>query len=85
MRLPLEVVFGLSAEGELRHYRLACTSLAVPPEATAEGSVLLAHNEDMTAASMDDPYVVVARPAKGPPSWLSPMVRSEFTAFRLPA
>ncbi len=65
--LPFEVLFCLNAEEELdRRTRRACTSLAVPPEATAGGQVLLGHNEDMTPQHVEESYVVKGRPVDAP-------------------
>ncbi|MCX7624203.1 MAG: C45 family peptidase [Thermomicrobium sp.] len=43
-----------------------CTSLAVPPAATADGSVLLAHNEDALPCRHEQVYVVRCRPRDEP-------------------
>jgi isopenicillin-N N-acyltransferase like protein len=44
-----------------------CTSLAVNDERTADGHILLAHNEDWVPEDEDDVYVVSARPDEEPP------------------
>lgn len=46
---------------------LGCTSLAVSSMATADGSVLAAHNEDWYPADIDDVYLVRAEPEGEPP------------------
>lgn len=43
-----------------------CTSLAVPAEASSDGSVLLAHNEDALPCRHERVYVVRVRPADEP-------------------
>lgn len=44
-----------------------CTSFAVNDERTADGHILLAHNEDWVPEDEDDVYVVSARPKEEPP------------------
>lgn len=44
-----------------------CTSVAVNDERTADGHVLLAHNEDWVPEDEDDVYVISARPDEEPP------------------
>ncbi|HVN14361.1 MAG TPA: C45 family peptidase [Anaerolineales bacterium] len=44
-----------------------CTSFAVNDECTADGHILLAHNEDWVPEDEDDVYVVLARPKEEPP------------------
>jgi isopenicillin-N N-acyltransferase-like protein len=44
-----------------------CTSFAVNDERTADGHVLLAHNEDWVPEDEDDVYVISARPNEEPP------------------
>src|SRR5688572_32481631 len=44
-----------------------CTSFAVNEECTADGHVLLAHNEDWLPEDENDVYVVSARPNEEPP------------------
>jgi isopenicillin-N N-acyltransferase-like protein len=43
-----------------------CTSLAVAPEVTADGSLLVGHNEDWLPDDLDTVYLVHARPADEP-------------------
>ncbi len=47
-----------------------CTSLAAAPEVTADGSVLVGHNEDWLPDDLDTVYLVHARP-KGEPAFLA--------------
>jgi isopenicillin-N N-acyltransferase-like protein len=44
-----------------------CTSMAVNDDRTADGHVLLAHNEDWVPEDEDDVFVVHATPKQGPP------------------
>jgi isopenicillin-N N-acyltransferase-like protein len=44
-----------------------CTSFAVNEECTADGHVLLAHNEDWVPEDENDVYVVSAKPKEEPP------------------
>ena len=44
-----------------------CTSMAVNDERTADGHVLLAHNEDWVPEDEDDVFIVHAKPKNGPP------------------
>ena len=44
-----------------------CTSMAVNDEHTADGHVLLAHNEDWVPEDEDDVFIVLAKPKNGPP------------------
>ncbi len=44
-----------------------CTSFAVNEECTADGHVLLAHNEDWVPEDENDVYVISARPREEPP------------------
>jgi len=44
-----------------------CTSMAVNDERTADGHVLLAHNEDWVPEDEDDVFIVLANPKVGPP------------------
>ncbi len=44
-----------------------CTSFAVNEERTADGNVLVAHNEDWVPEDENDVYVVSAKPDKEPP------------------
>lgn len=68
-----EVLFSMSALQETfflaRQEGVAsqeCTSLAVPPAGTRDGSVLLAHNEDAGAIRGARPYVVRGEPEDAP-------------------
>jgi isopenicillin-N N-acyltransferase-like protein len=76
--LPFETLFSLNALQEIRFLAgrdgarpdenddEGCTSLAVTGAATADGHVLLAHNEDAGTIRSALPYVVRARPDDGP-------------------
>lgn len=44
-----------------------CTSMAVNDEVTADGHVLLAHNEDWVPEDEDDVFVIHAKPKSEPP------------------
>jgi isopenicillin-N N-acyltransferase-like protein len=44
-----------------------CTSFAVNDERTADGHILLAHNEDWVPEDEDDVYVISAKPDEEPP------------------
>jgi isopenicillin-N N-acyltransferase like protein len=44
-----------------------CTSMAVNDERTADGHVLLAHNEDWVPEDEDDVFIVLANPKHDPP------------------
>ena len=44
-----------------------CTSMAVNDERTADGHILLAHNEDWVPEDEDDVFIVLAKPKNGPP------------------
>ena len=44
-----------------------CTSLVVRSEYTADGHVLMAHNEDWSSVDRDNAYLVLAEPDDGPP------------------
>ena len=44
-----------------------CTSMAVNDERTADGHVLLAHNEDWVPEDEDDVFIVHAKPKNDPP------------------
>jgi isopenicillin-N N-acyltransferase-like protein len=46
---------------------LGCTSMAVGPGASRDGSVLMAHNEDWYPEDVDDVFLVHARPEGEPP------------------
>jgi isopenicillin-N N-acyltransferase-like protein len=43
-----------------------CTTLVVRGDQTADGHVMLAHNEDWTAVDKEDVYLVQAKPDNGP-------------------
>jgi isopenicillin-N N-acyltransferase-like protein len=51
---------------ESRQQMWGCTCVAVRDECTANGHVLLAHNEDWTSVDRDDVYLVRAGPDDGP-------------------
>lgn len=70
--LDLPTLFTMNARQELafaasQREEDGCTSLAVPPEASADGHVLLAHNEDATPGWSGCTYVVHATPDDAPP------------------
>jgi isopenicillin-N N-acyltransferase-like protein len=44
-----------------------CTSMAVNQERTANGHVLISHNEDWLPEDEDDVFMIHARPSNGPP------------------
>ena len=44
-----------------------CTSMAVNDERTADGHVLLAHNEDWVPEDEDDVFIILANPKHDPP------------------
>ncbi len=44
-----------------------CTSMAVNDERTADGHVLLAHNEDWVPEDEDDVFIILANPKNDPP------------------
>jgi isopenicillin-N N-acyltransferase like protein len=44
-----------------------CTSMAVNDERTADGHILLAHNEDWVPEDEDDVFIVLANPKNEPP------------------
>jgi len=58
-------LFGLNAAQELT-YSQGCSSLAVNGDATADGSVILAHNEDNSYFYADHCYVVDGTPDEEP-------------------
>jgi isopenicillin-N N-acyltransferase like protein len=51
---------------EIHHQVWGCTCVAVRSEHTANGHVLLAHNEDWSSVDRDNVYLVRARPDDGP-------------------
>lgn len=68
--VPLDEVFVLNAMEAVTTDALhltRCTSMAVAQERTADGNVLLAHNEDWVPEDEDDVYLVRARPDDEPP------------------
>ena len=58
-------LFGLNAAQELTHGQ-GCSSLAVNGDATGDGSVILAHNEDNSPFYADHCYVVEGSPDEEP-------------------
>ena len=66
--VPFPALFALNAGEELAQAvgRTGCTVAGVGPEGTADGSTLLAHNEDTTAGWADFAYVVKAEPTDAP-------------------
>lgn len=62
--VPFETLFVLNAAAELVQAagRHECTVVGVTPAGTANGNVLLAHNEDASAGWADFTYVVKAAP-----------------------
>jgi isopenicillin-N N-acyltransferase-like protein len=52
---------------ETHHQAWGCTCLAVRDDLTADGHVLLAHNEDWSSVDRDNVYLVHAQPDDGPP------------------
>jgi isopenicillin-N N-acyltransferase-like protein len=58
-------LFGLNAAQELT-YSQGCSSLAVNSDATADGSVILGHNEDNSPFYADHCYVVEGTPDEEP-------------------
>lgn len=70
-----EVLFSMNALQETgffarRRTGEECSSLAVPPAGTRDGSVLMAHNEDAGAIRGARPYVVRGEP-KGAPAYIA--------------
>lgn len=68
--VPFEEVWTLNCyEGltEVRQQVWGCTCLAVRDDLTADGHVLLAHNEDWSSVDRDNVYLVRAEPDDGPP------------------
>ena len=44
-----------------------CTSMAVNDERTADGHILIAHNEDWVPEDEDDVFIILAKPKNEPP------------------
>jgi isopenicillin-N N-acyltransferase-like protein len=67
--VPFGEVWALNCYEELTNARegWGCTSLAVRGDHTANGHVLMAHNEDWLSADRDSIYLVCAEPDDGPP------------------
>ncbi len=69
-RIPFEEAWTLNCyEGlpESRQQVWGCTSIAVRDDYTADGHVLLAHNEDWISVDKDNVYLVRCEPDDGPP------------------
>ena len=66
--VPFETLFVLNAGAELTQSlgRLKCTVAGITAAGTADGHVLLAHNEDATAGWGDLAYVIKAQPDDAP-------------------
>jgi isopenicillin-N N-acyltransferase-like protein len=67
--VPFEQVWMLNCyEGlvESRHQLWGCTCIAVRDDQTADGHVLLAHNEDWISVDRDNVYLIRAKPDDGP-------------------
>jgi isopenicillin-N N-acyltransferase-like protein len=67
--VPFHEVWALNCyEGltEVGHQVWGCTCVAVREDHTANGHVLLAHNEDWNSGDRDDVYLVRAEPDDGP-------------------
>jgi len=67
--VPFETVWMLSCyEGLIDVHQEAwgCTSMAVRDDCTANGHVLLAHNEDWASVDKDNVYLLRAKPEEGP-------------------
>ncbi len=66
--VPFEMLFALNAGAELNQAigNYECTVVGITPAGTADGHVLLAHNEDTTAGWGDYAYVVRAEQADAP-------------------
>jgi isopenicillin-N N-acyltransferase-like protein len=66
--VPFETLFAVNAAAELNQAigSFGCTVVGAGPAGTADGQVLLAHNEDATAGWGDFAYVVKAEPEDGP-------------------
>jgi isopenicillin-N N-acyltransferase-like protein len=68
--VPFEEVWTLNCYEGLPHSSQqvwGCTSIAVRDDRTADGHVLLAHNEDWNSVDTDTVYLVRAWPDDGPP------------------
>ena len=67
--VPFEDVWLLNCYEEVAagDQMTSCTSLAVQGELTADGHVLLAHNEDWISVDRDHVYLVRSEPDDGPP------------------
>jgi isopenicillin-N N-acyltransferase-like protein len=67
--VAFETLFVLNAAAELLQAfgRFECSVAAISAAGTADGHVLLAHNEDATAGWSDLAYVVKAEPQEAPP------------------
>ncbi len=69
-KVPFEDVWSLNCYeglGDTRQQVWGCTSLAVRDDQTADGHVLLAHNEDWSSVDRDNVYLLRAKPDEGPP------------------
>ena len=66
--VPLETLFALNASAELNQAlgNFECTVVGITPAGTADGHVLVGHNEDATAGWGDYAYVVKAEPRGAP-------------------
>ena len=66
--VPFETLFVLNASAELNQAagRFECTVVGITPAGTADGHVLVAHNEDAAAGWADYAYVVKAAPDGAP-------------------
>ena len=66
--VPFETLFVLNASAELVQSlgRFECTVVGITGAGTADGHVLLAHNEDATAGWGDLTYVIKAQPEDAP-------------------
>jgi isopenicillin-N N-acyltransferase-like protein len=67
--VPFEEVWAVNCSEsltEVRHQSWGCTSLAVRGSHTANGHVLLAHNEDWNSVDRDNVYLIDAEPDDGP-------------------
>lgn len=66
--VPFETLFVLNAAAELVQSlgRIECTVAGIAGAGTADGHVLLAHNEDATAGWGDLAYVIAAEPYEAP-------------------
>src|SRR3954454_6438527 len=66
--VPFETLFVLNAGAELTQSlgRFECTVVGIAATGTADGHVLLAHNEDAAAGWGDLTYVIKAQPDEAP-------------------